>query len=148
MRCYVNLQIIFANVEPYITLQDTRYRLAVSSRRKLLAYLYHISHGASYTIVSNQFNLGKSTVSKIVHQVTTAILSHMWTAYIRLPTMEEAQQSMKEWRRTSGIPGVADVIDGTHIAIRKPANRVASEVYFNHKAFYSINVQGKDIICI
>ena len=34
-------------------------------------------------------------------------------------------------------------IDGTHIAIKKPSNCTAPEVYFNHKAFYSINVQGE-----
>lgn len=135
----------FANVEPYITLQDTHFRLATPSRVRLLAFLYHIALGAPYTAVSHQFALGKSTVSKIVHDVANAILAHMWAVYIRLPSVEEAQQSIKEWKKTTGIPGIVGAIDGTHIAIKKPANRAAPEVYFNRKAFYSINVQGKGI---
>src|SRR5579859_6251231 len=136
---------VLANVEPYITLQDTRYRKATPSRVRLLAYLYHIAHGASYTVVSNQFALGRSTVCKIVHDVTYAILFHMWHTYIRLPSMEEATRSIQEWRKATGIPGIVVAIDGTHIQIKKPSNRVAPEVYFNRKAFYSINVQGNDI---
>ena len=95
--------------------------------------------------MSHQFALGKSTVSKIVHDVANAILAHMWAVYIRLPSVEEAQQSIKEWKKTTGIPGIVGAIDGTYIAIKKPANRAAPEVYFNHKAFYSINVQGKGV---
>ncbi len=67
----------------------------------------------------------------------------MWNAYIRLPTLEEAQRSIKEWKGATGIPGIVGAIDGTHIAIKKPSNRTAPEVYFNRKAFYSINVQGE-----
>ena len=124
------------------------YRLAMPSRVRLLTFLYHIALGAFYTSVSHQLALGKSTVSKIVHNVTNAILAHMCATYIHLPSVEEAQRSIKEWKKTTGIPGIVGAIDGTHIAIKKPANRTAPEVYFNRKAFYSINVQGKSIYFI
>lgn len=131
-----------ANLEPYITRQDTRYRLATPSRVRLLVFLYHVALGASYTSVSHQFALGRSTISNIIREVTKAILQNMWSVYIRLPNKEETEKNIKEWKRTTGIPGIAGAIDGTHIAIKKPANRAAPEVYFNRKAFYSINVQG------
>ena len=67
----------FINIEPYITLQDTHYRLTTPSKVRLLTFLYHIALSASYTAVSHQFALRKSIVSKIVHDVTNAILTHM-----------------------------------------------------------------------
>src|SRR5436309_3296365 len=67
----------------------------------------------------------------------------MWAVYIRLPSVEEAQRSIKEWKGATGIPGIVGAIDGTHIAIKKPSNCTAPEVYFNRKAFYNINVQGE-----
>ena len=134
---------IKANIEPYIILQDTKDQLATPSRVHLLAFLYHIALGASYHIISHQFAIGISNVGKIVHDVTSAILSHMWNAYICLPALQEAQRSIKEWKRATGIPGIMGAIDGTHIAIKKPSNCTAPEVYFNRKAFYSINVQGE-----
>ena len=68
-------------------------------------------------VVSNQFGIGISTVSKIVHQVTYTILGHMWKVYICLPTLTEAQKSMYAWEQHMGIPGIVDALDGTHIEI-------------------------------
>jgi hypothetical protein len=127
-------------IEPYITLQDTRFRLATPSRIRLLAFLYFITQGAGYRVVSNQFGMGISTVSKCVHDCTTQILRHMFHTYICLPTFDEAQQIMESWRHQTGIPGIVGAIDGTHIEIRKPAKD--GEVYFNRKHFYSLNIQG------
>jgi len=62
--------------------------------------------------------------------------------YICLPTAAEAQKSIYAWERQTRIPGIVGALDGTHIAIRKPSNRGESEVYWNRKSFYSINVQG------
>ena len=101
--------------------------MATPLRVRLLAFLYHIALGASYRIISHQFAIGISNVGKIVHDVTSAILSHMWNAYIRLPTLEEAQRSIKEWKGATGIPGIVGAIDGTHIAIKKPSNCTAPE---------------------
>ena len=130
------------NVEPYISLQDTRYRPATPSRIRLLAFLYHVALGDNYRSVANQFSIGVSNVSKIVHDVTSAILSHMWSNYIRLPNAVEAQENMRTWKQQTGIPGIVGALDGTHIQIKKPSNRVAPEVYYNRKSFYSVNVQG------
>jgi len=66
-------------LEPYITLQDTKYRLATPSKVRLMAFLYHVSQGANYRSVSNQFGIRISNVSKCVHDVTFAILRHMYT---------------------------------------------------------------------
>src|SRR5579859_1923756 len=130
------------NVEPYISLQDTRYRPATPSRIRLLVFLYHVALGDNYRSVANQFSIGVSNVSKIIHDVTSTILSYMWSDYIRLPNAVNAQESMRTWKQQTGIPGIAGALDGTYIQIKKPSNQVAPEVYYNRKSFYSVNVQG------
>jgi len=129
-------------LEPYITLQDTKYRLATPSKVRLMAFLYHVSQGVNYRSVSNQFGIGISNVSKCVHDVTFAILRHMYKVYIRRPTAAEGHKSMQAWERQIGIPGIVSALDDMHIAIKKPSNRGEAEVYWNRKSFYSINVQG------
>ena len=81
-------------------------------------------------VMSNQFDLGISTVSKCIHEVTYVILGHMWKAYICLATLTESQKSMYAWEQQTGIPEIIDALDGTHIEIRKPAKEDA-DVYFN-----------------
>ena len=129
-----------ADLEPYITLQDTRFRQAIPSRVRLLTFLHHVMLGASYVVVSPQYGIAPSTVSKCVHQVTSAILQHMWSAYIRLPTVEQGLRSMTAWELQTHIPGIIGAVDGTHIQIRRPSKD--GERYFNQKGFYSLNVQG------
>src|SRR5436190_17047571 len=115
-------------MDSYITLHETKCRLATPSRVRLMVFLYHVSQGNSYRSVSNQFGIGISNVSRCVHDITYAILCHMWRMYICLPTAAEAQKSIYAWERQTRIPGIVGALDGTHIAIRKPSNRGESEV--------------------
>jgi len=140
MRFWVSPNPIRVEVEPDITLQDTRFRPATPSRVRLLVFLYHVTQGATYPVISNQFGIGISTVSKCIHDCTQYILLRMYRQYIRLLSREEAARNMENWRAQTGIPGIVAAIDGTHISIKKP--NVDGEVYFNRKHFYSLNVQG------
>ena len=90
--------------------------------------------------MSQLFGLGRSTISKCIHDVSCAIIQHIWSVYVRLPSSQEATQSMNRWRMQTSIPGIVGAIDGTHISIRKPCRN--GEAYFNRKSFYSLNVQG------
>jgi len=130
-----------SELEPYIALQDINYRPSTTLGVRLLVFLYYVCTRSNYTVVSNQFGLGISTVSKCVHEVTYAILSHMWKAYICLPMLAEIQKSMYAWEQQTGISGIVGALDGTHIEIRKPAKEDA-DVPFNRKCRYSVNVQG------
>ena len=81
-----------SELELYIALQDTNYRPSTTSTVRLLVFLYHVCIGSNYTVVSNKFGLGISTVSKCIHEVTYPILSHMWKAYICLPTLANTEK--------------------------------------------------------
>jgi len=127
-------------LKPSIEKQTTRFRQPVPSNIRLAILLYHIALGVSYTAISNQFGVGRSTVSGIVGDVSKAIVQVLSKQYIQFPSREEAIRSMEYWRRKSQIPGVVACIDGCHIPIQRPCH--SGSTYFNRKGYYSINVQG------
>ena len=131
-------------LQPHIQKQQTHLRPTVPSDLRLAIFLYHIAQGAGYSVVSDSFAVGRSTVSKIVGEVARAIVNHLSIRYVRFPTIEEATRTMEYFRSKSGIPGVVACIDGCHISIIKPA--LSGTAYCNRKGFYSINVQGTTTI--
>ena len=86
----------------------TRHQLPSgnSSKIRLLAFLQHVAQGTNYRTISNHFGIGRATVSRCVHDVSCAILTHMWRVYICLPTPAETAYNMHAWAHQTGIPGV------------------------------------------
>lgn len=56
---------------------DTRFRVATPSQVRLMMFLYHATQGANYRTISQLFGLGRSTISKCVHDMSRAIIQHM-----------------------------------------------------------------------
>ena len=131
---------LHALLRPYIEKKKTHLRQTIDSAYRLAIFLYHVSHGAVYTVLVNQFGVGKSTVSGIIGNISQAIVQHLSTQFIRFPNFDEAMHSIEHWREKSGIPGIVACIDGTHIPIIQPAR--TGTAYCNRKGYYSINVQG------
>jgi hypothetical protein len=127
-------------LSPHIEKRKTNFRQPICSELRLAIFLYHISHGCSYTVLTNLFGIGKSTASSIIGDVSQAIITHMGRRYIRFPSTEQALRTMDYWREKSGIPGVVASIDGCHIPIIQPMN--TGSTYFNRNGYYSLNVQG------
>jgi DDE superfamily endonuclease len=128
-------------LEPYITKQDTRWRRAVPSQIRPIAYLLYVTQGMTYTHISMLLGIGVMTACECIHQCTYAICRHMFAAYIRLPTAAEARLNMEKWKQqTEGLPGIYGAIDGTHISIKRLCKDGSD--YFNRKGYYSINMQG------
>ena len=133
-------------LHPFIEKKSTRFREPIPSDRRLALFLYHVTLGGTFLMISNQFACGKSTVCGIVADVTEAILQHLTNKYIRFSTTEQAMRSIELWRAKTGIPGVVACLDGCHIQIIRPSK--SGTAYFNRKGFYSINVQGTHLwIC-
>jgi DDE superfamily endonuclease len=118
----------------------TRFRSLVPSRHRLTIFLYHVAHEIPYRVISNQFAVGRMTVSNIIGDVSKAICTVLGKRYIQFPTRDEALRTMEAFRRLKGhIPGVVLRLDGCHIPIRRPCD--SGEVYYNRKSFYRFNIQ-------
>ena len=120
---------LISYIELYITLNNTRWRLATPSRIRLLVFLRHVMQGANYRVLSNKFALGVSNISKCIHDVTDKILRHMFHMYICLLRGADALQNMYSWQAQTGIPNIFGAIDGTHFTIKRPSQD--HEVFFD-----------------
>src|SRR6266496_1944836 len=131
---------LHALLQSHIQKQQTHLRPTIPSEHRLAIFLYHVTQGDGYTSITDQFGVGKSTVSNIIGDVSKAIVQQLSGQYIRFSNIDEATHSMEFWREKTGIPGVVACIDGSHIPILQPAH--SGTVYCNRKGYYSINVQG------
>src|SRR5579859_7113532 len=95
---------LHALLQPHIEKQQTNLRPTIRSEHRLAVFLYHIAQGAGYTTISNQFGIGRSTVSSIIGDVSKGIVVHFMQRYIRFPNVDEATRSMEFWREKSAVP--------------------------------------------
>lgn len=126
---------------PHIEGTPTNFRLPVPVRHRLLIFLYFVAHGASYQVLSNQFAYGRATVCKIVNLVATKVRDVVGREYIRWPDEQERARITRQIQRQSRVPNCVAYMDGTHLAITRPATN--GEDYFNRKGYYSLNVLGE-----
>src|SRR5437773_12541480 len=82
-------------LRPYIQKKSTQFREPIPSECRLAIFLYHITLGATFLAISNQFASGKSTVCRIV------------------------LCSVEFWFAKTEIPDVVVCLDGCHIHLHK-----------------------------
>lgn len=127
-------------LRPHVEKSDTKYRVAVPVIVRVACALFKLSHGANFTICSEMFAIGRSTVSKVLREVVHAInecLRHelVW------PTGERMREKQRGFAALCGLPGVVGAIDGMHVAISKPQH-VPVDYYYFKSGGYSLNCQA------
>ncbi|XP_056121572.1 uncharacterized protein LOC130099790 [Rhinichthys klamathensis goyatoka] len=113
---------------------------------EVLVFLHWLAHAASYRVVSQAFDIPKtSVVSKaimgILRRVICVAMTHF--RYICFPTGDDLEAVGAGFAQLSGPPAFSravGAIDGCHIRIKPPANN--SHCYFNRKLFHSIQLQA------
>ena len=90
--------------------------------------------------VSNSFDLGKATVSQVIHRVTSAISEKLGLKNIVLPkTKEEVEEHVRNFYNRYGFPQCVGAVDGTHIKIKRPVDNPTD--YVNRKGDFTLNCQ-------
>ncbi|RXN03404.1 nuclease HARBI1 [Labeo rohita] len=109
---------------------------------EVLVFLYWPAHAASYTVVSQTFDILKTSVHDIVHRVSRAVLGIL-RKVICFPTgddLEAVGVGSAQLARSPAFSRAVGAIDGCHIRIKPPANN--SHCYYNRKLFHSIQLQA------
>ncbi|XP_067234567.1 putative nuclease HARBI1 [Chanodichthys erythropterus] len=109
---------------------------------EVVMFLFWLAHAASYRVVASAFGIPKSTVHRVVHKVSRAILA-LLKNMVRLPQGEELEEVGAGFARLAGSPAfhmAVGAIDGCHIRIKPPA--VNAACYFNRKLFHSVQLQA------
>lgn len=127
-------------LRPHVEKANTKYSLAIPVVVRVCCTLFKLTHGANFTVCSELFAIGRSTVSTVLRGVVHAIndtLRHeiMWPNGERLREMQGKFQSL------CGLPGVVGAIDGMHVHISKPQYLPADYYYFKSGG-YTINCQA------
>ncbi|CAG2192390.1 HARBI1 [Mytilus edulis] len=97
--------------------------------------------GSQLQVVGDTMGYDKSTVSRVVRDVTDALVDRK-DQYIKWPTESQNNINKRAFYEKAGFPNVIGCIDGTHVHIQAPTED--EPAYVNRKGFHSINVQ---VIC-
>ena len=126
-------EMIKTRLEPHLTRQVTNYRAPISVWEKLALIIRYLATGESYTSLSCQFRVGRSTISKFLPEVCRAIQDEFTREYLRCPTTPDEWKELEwEFRIRWNALGA---LDGKHVALKKPKNSGA--LYHNYKGFFS-----------
>ena len=115
----------------------TNYRALPSVGMKLARILNHLGTGESYTCLSYQFMVSRSTISKFVPKVCKAIQEEFMAEYLSCPTTPEEWKVLEaELRSRWNVSNAIGVLEGKQIVIKKLHN--SGNIYYNSKSIFSI----------
>ena len=141
LECERNFQKLCDELRPFITGKETSMVLQVSAETKILLTPYYLSDAGRMRKTANAFGIGKSTVSKIVQQVSTVIRLHLGPNLLHHPSSENEVKEMAEnFLKFHGFPQCIGAVDGTHIYIKSPRENASD--FIKRKGRHSINVQA------
>ncbi|XP_045106663.1 putative nuclease HARBI1 [Portunus trituberculatus] len=107
--------------------------------KEVLVTLWLLGNIESFRGVADRFDLGKSSLHRVLFQVCNALKAIRGTL-IAWPTRDQLPQLADDFFRRTNMPGVIGAIDGTHIPIPGPSHE--RQAYINRKGFPSIQLQA------
>ena len=130
-------ELIKTRLEPCLARQATNYRAPISVGEKLALTIRYLTTGESYTSLSCQFRVGRSTISKFLPEVCRAIQDEFTREYLRCPTTPDEWKELEtEFRIRWNVPHALGALGGKHVGLKKPKNSGA--LYNNYEGFFSI----------
>ena len=118
---------------------STRKNHALPPLQQVLIALRFYASGSFLQVIGDTAGVDKSTVSRIVTNVSNALIAKQ-SEFIMWPTDAEVAEVKNWFYRRGSFPCVIGWFDGTHIRIQAPNEH--ENAYVNRKGFHSINVQG------
>ena len=115
-------EMIKTRLEPCLARKATNYRAPITNGEKLALTIRYLATGESYTSLSCQFRVGRSTISKFLPEVCRAIQDEFTRKYLRCP--DEWKELKREFRIRWKVPHALGALDGKHVAL-KPKNTLA-----------------------
>ena len=98
-------EMIKTRLEPNLARQATNYRTPISVGEKLALTIRYLATGESYTSLSCQFRVGRSTISMFLPEVCRAIQDEFTREYLRCPTTpDEWKELEREFRIMWNVP--------------------------------------------
>ena len=118
--------------------QITKYRLPVSSAKRLAIIVHYLAHALSYATLSLLYGIGTSTTANIIQEGVAVIKHILLPTVIKFPTGQKLRRTMRDFKALCGLPRCAGAIDGTFMRIRKPV--LHGDAYWCYKHYTTILV--------
>ncbi|CAJ1074339.1 putative nuclease HARBI1 [Xyrichtys novacula] len=109
---------------------------------EVLDFVYWLACGTSYWVVSETFDIPRSTCHDMVHRVSSDI-QQVFRRFMHLPNRAELEEIGAGFQQLAGHPAfckVAGSIDGCHVRIVPPGQFGAD--FFNRKLSHSVQFQA------
>ena len=124
------VNLIGHNIEP-----RTHRNQLINSVNQILIALRFLATGSFQIVLSDNMNIHKTTVCRIVSKVIPRIAA-LHDAFISMPTDAVEIANVKQnFHTIAGFPSVIGCVDGTHVKIQSPGGENA-ERYRNRKHFF------------
>ncbi|XP_022910414.2 uncharacterized protein [Onthophagus taurus] len=123
-------------LEPHITRQNTRYRMAIGPEERLVVCLRFLTTGNSFTSLADNYRLGETTVREIVYSTCEAIWAFIQPIVMPTPNENLWLSSEAQFRERWNFPNAVGALDGKHILIEAPQHSGSN--YFCYKKHFSI----------
>ena len=95
---------IKTRLEAHLARQATNYRAPINVGEKLALTIRYLATGESYSSLSCQFRVGRSTISKFIPEVCRAIQDEFTREYLKCPTTPDEWKELE--RENSGSDGI------------------------------------------
>lgn len=136
---------IFGELEDLMT-REAICEEPVPPMTRLAVCLYRLARGDYLHTIGELVGLGTSTVSVIVQEVCSAMVSRLWKPFVEknMPkTLEELKESMTSFDELWQFPYSFGAVDGCHLPMKCPKGGLESaNEYHNFKNFYSIVIMA------
>ncbi|XP_065069830.1 uncharacterized protein LOC135694882 [Rhopilema esculentum] len=134
-------EFILTRIRPQLERQ-TLTEEPISPELRLAICLYRLGRGDYLYSIGEMVGLARSTVTRIVNEVTQVIVFCLWEQFVsnNMPkTEDEFQSKILDMEELWQFPCSWAAVDGCHIPIKcPPGGQSSRKEYHNFKNFYSI----------
>ncbi len=102
----------------------------------LISPFRYLATGISFSDLTYEFYLGKSTIREIVHETCSSIWSRLKPIEMPEPTLEKWVEIAETFWQKTNFPNCVGAVDGKHIRCTNPKN--SGSKFFNYKHFFSV----------
>ena len=138
-ECFAALQEV---LEPHLLRQREVLsgRSPIGTKMTILLALWYLANQTTYREIAKEFGVTESTVHKAV-KVVVKELNNLQGRFIKWPSAPEIVQEEQHFLQISRIEGTIGAIDGCHVKIKSPAERL-QDSYINRNHYHSINLMA------
>ncbi|XP_011202945.2 uncharacterized protein LOC105225956 [Bactrocera dorsalis] len=115
-----------------------RNRKAVAPEQRLAITLMFLTEGCHFRVISQAYNLGLTTIRKLIYETLDAIWEELHYDYLSPPNVSELKDIAEKFYVKTGMPNCMGAINAKHIHITRPKD--GGSVYYNFRKSFSIAV--------